>query len=193
MKALKIFLSICFVSFLFSCSDNTENLVEKNDDIALRSNITAKDYQTLLEVVTSNLNHSTKSTGAVEMTEDEAREILMPFLEDGKQIQHSLMDIVDKDIAEVWNNMTETDLITLSFLVCSVNHNSVETKATTGERILACLGAATGVSEIYKIGTKGLVNAKTALQVVKAVGKRYLGYIGVAIMVADFTICIGAS
>lgn len=86
MKALKIFLSICFVSFLFSCSDNTENLVEKNDDIALRSNITAKDYQTLLEAVTSNLNHSTKSTGSVEMTEDEAREILMPFLEDGKQI-----------------------------------------------------------------------------------------------------------
>ena len=116
MKVLKIFLSICFVCCL-SCSNNTEYLAEKHENLALKSNITAKEYKALLEMVASNLEYSTRSTGSVEMTENEARKLLIPFIEDGKQIQHSLIDFIDKDFSEDWHNMTETDLITLSFLI----------------------------------------------------------------------------
>lgn len=189
-ESTKIFLSICFVCCL-SCSNNTEYLAEKHENLALKSNITAKEYKALLEMVASNLEYSTRSTGSVEMTENEARKLLIPFIEDGKQIQHSLIDFIDKDFSEDWHNMTETDLITISFLVCSINQNSTETKAVSSNQIFACLGVATGLAAIKDIGIGGLVNAKTALQVIKAVGKRYLGYIGVALMIADFATCIG--
>lgn len=61
-------------------------------------------------------------------------------------------------------------------------------------RALHCLASATGISAISSIitGTAELASATTALKILKTVGKRYLGYIGLAFAVYNFTKCISS-
>lgn len=41
-------------------------------------------------------------------------------------------------------------------------------------------------------GTKGLITARTGLQILKSLEIRYLGYIGLAIAVYDFVDCVSS-
>lgn len=59
-------------------------------------------------------------------------------------------------------------------------------------RVMSCLGTATGYSSIKAaIDVSGLMSANTLTSVLKAMGKRYLGYLGTAVMVYSFSSCMG--
>jgi hypothetical protein len=57
---------------------------------------------------------------------------------------------------------------------------------------MSCLGIATGYSSLKAIlNIEDLLDAKTLLKTLKAVGKRYLGYVGAVVMVYSFVKCMG--
>jgi hypothetical protein len=57
---------------------------------------------------------------------------------------------------------------------------------------MSCLGIATVYSSLKAIlNIEDLLDAKTLLKTLKAVGKRYLGYVGAAVMVYSFVKCMG--
>lgn len=74
----------------------------------------------------------------------------------------------------------------------------------TTKIVLDCLTYATGITDIQTFckgglptspfalinGTKQLINARTAYQLFKAIGLRSFGWIGVGIMIVQFTDCI---
>ena len=59
-------------------------------------------------------------------------------------------------------------------------------------RAVSCLASALGISAINDIisGTIALTTVETGLQLLKVMGKRYLGYIGLAIAVYEFVECV---
>lgn len=89
--------------------------------------------------------------------------------------------------------MNEQELIILSLLAAT--NSNMRTRSLgdlTGKQVLNCIGSALGIpTGVAGLGIKGLVTAKTGLQILKAVAKRYcFGYISLAISVYQFGDCI---
>lgn len=95
--------------------------------------------------------------------------------------------------------------IIVTMVICcsiSVSAEEIERYTTSNANSFECLAVAIGIDDIIDIvqgggsigaivaGTKGLINAKTMVQVLKSLGMRYLGWIGVGIMVYDYANCV---
>ena len=151
-----------------------------------------------------------------ELSEKEAQEMLAPFIADGeviaKQMCHSILNNASAQIGEeehlkasYFMSLTSEDHATLSFLyhVSEMVENNfqpeqnvlTQLETTTAQfdyqRALACLEVAIGLAGIKEaVSVSGLISATTARQLLLTIGKRYLGYIGIAIMVYNFVDCI---
>lgn len=118
---------------------------------------------------------------------------------------------IDEDIEYV-RNLSEDELATLSFIVYNVNtvdiqllepiknaelieetpfSNPVQYETGSQARLVSCLSAAVGLTALKELGIGGVVTATSVRKALLAIGKRYLGYVGVAIMIYDFTMCMG--
>lgn len=58
------------------------------------------------------------------------------------------------------------------------------------ERFVHCLAVAVGYDTVKKLSVEGIITATTVRQAIIAIGKRYLGYIGVALVIKEFVECI---
>lgn len=197
MKTLKFLILLVIVVLLPNCSYLHNDVIEETKEVSIESSISNETFQEILSEI--NLKFTkTRSDGSFDLGDEEASQILDPLILDGKNIQDIIIktvsieesDISEEDLLNLMN-LTEPELATLSFIVYQLNSNNIETRAVDTDRVLSCLGVAVGISSIKNLSLSGLVTAKTAMQVAKAVGKRYLGYIGVAIMIYDFADCIG--
>ena len=96
-------------------------------------------------------------------------------------------------------------LAELSFTLSSAYNDAATTESVTSEDIYDCLKYALGIDCILELfamdanqtaiglyinGTKQLMTAKTAKQIIKVIGTRSLGVAWVAIAVYDFADCI---
>ena len=113
---------------------------------------------------------------------------------------------------EYIRNLTEDELAILSFIVYNVNtvdsqllepikyagtidetpySNPIQYETGTQDRLVSCLSAAVGLTALKELGVGGVITAASVRKALLAIGKRYLGYVGVALMIYDFTICMG--
>lgn len=95
-----------------------------------------------------------------------------------------------KDEVNDLASLGDDDLALLSFIVYEMEQSETMSRAAVSSQLISCLAVATGISSIKEIWVSGLVNAKTITQALIAQGKRYLGYIGVALMVYSFVDCV---
>lgn len=159
----------------------------------------------LSNVIKNVINSSTRSLGC-ELTENEAKQILKPLINDGKNIQRQLLDkktIVGFNTHELnfVKDMTDVQLAELSFTFNYVYKNSMNES-----QILECLKYAIGIQGLsdlvkngfeigggfytYYNGTRMLMTAKTARQIICAFAKRTLGWVGIAWVIYDFSECM---
>lgn len=108
-----------------------------------------------------------------------------------------------------WNKLSENDkseilnmsdaqkaqlsLLLVDFSVENDNNNKMQKiPAIQKNRAVSCLGVALGISAVNDIisGTAALMTVETGVQLLKVMGKRYLGYLGLAIAVYEFVDCI---
>lgn len=214
IKCRKTFLFvICFFMVVFtigvvSCTNdvNEDSIADENDSsiVFIESSISVNQMDSLSNVIKNVINSSTRSLGC-ELTENEAKQILKPLINDGKNIQRQLLDkktIVGFNTHELnfVKDMTDVQLAELSFTFNCVYKNSMNES-----QILECLKYAIGLQglsdlikngpEIYGLsqyynGTRMLMTAKTARQIICAFAKRTLGWVAIAWMIYDFSDCM---
>ena len=84
--------------------------------------------------------------------------------------------------------MDDSELATLSFTMSIQSQSS----SVDWPRVRVCAGAALGIAGIKTLfaDTLALGTVETVVGALKLVGKRYLGYIGVALMLYEFADCL---
>lgn len=215
IKCRKTFLFvICFFMVVFtigvvSCTNdvNEDSIADENDSsiVFIESSISVNQMDSLSNVIKNVINGSTRSLGC-ELTENEAKQILKPLINDGKNIQRQLLDkktIVGFNTHELnfVKDMTDVQLAELSFTFNYVYKNSMNES-----QILECLKYAIGIQGLsdlvkngfeigggfytYYNGTRMLMTAKTARQIICAFAKRTLGWVGIAWVIYDFSECM---
>lgn len=190
---LKILFTVALF-FAISCDVNQinqkEELIEDLSLIELRDrlkNIT--DYQNLMTGDSQYLKMISEN--------DELESILSPLLEVGNSYleeikqnekhkrNSSLLDYSDDEIMLI-------GIISLFQNELKSNSEMSKKKDIDYQRAYHCLSSALGLDLAQNIisGTVDLMDAKTLKKVVKTMGKRYLGYVGLAIAVYEFSMCV---
>lgn len=131
--------------------------------------------------------------------------ILSPLILNGKQISKLLIndftnlnnfEIKKADINYI-NSLSSMEYAQLSFVFSVANLFEQANKRNPTNlkmedpTVRACLGVALGVVGIYDLlkNTRALGSVTTTIRALKIIGRRYLGWIGVALMIYDFTDC----
>lgn len=200
---------VVFTIGVVSCTNdvNEDSIADENDSsiVFIESSISVNQMDSLSNVIKNVINSSTRSLGC-ELTENEAKQILKPLINDGKNIQRQLLDkktIVGFNTHELnfVKDMTDVQLAELSFTFNYVYKNSMNES-----QILECLKYAIGIQGLsdlvkngfeigdgfytYYNGTRMLMTAKTARQIICAFAKRTLGWVGIAWVIYDFSECM---
>lgn len=166
------------------------------------------DYSTLLlrpkqlNTVLLNIENHKKRNQNLKIVnsqkvENEMKIILQPLIENGELIHNSMINEIDSTIefqnltfVEQQNliNLTDEQLVELSFIV---NFQS-QYQGVDWDRARSCASFALGISGIRSLYTNTLAlgTVETMIGALKLIGKRYLGYIGIALMMYDFTNCV---
>lgn len=200
IKKISIFVlitSLLTSSIFVSCSnDDRGNLNEnkldlskkvlKFDEVKLISQ-RISEYQK--EVSTKRIDSRT--------AELEMQVLLEPFVNNG-EILHTEMINYLEDSGEFDNltpaeqaellNLDEKQLAELSFAMSTAYDPQM---MRMDPRIRACLSAAIGITAIYDLisNTAALGTVETTIGALRLIGRRYLGWIGVGLMVMDFADC----
>lgn len=120
--------------------------------------------------------------------------IMEPLIQNGKHLQSQMLNSLSRsgEISKLslsesisLHNLTEKELAELALLT------SFSYSASIDPRIRSCLSAAVGVAAIYDLieNTAALGRVQTTIGALRLIGRRYLGWIGLGLMIADFTDC----
>ncbi|MDE6114823.1 MAG: hypothetical protein K2G49_07150 [Muribaculum sp.] len=152
----------------------------------------------------------------VSVTEENIAKCMQPMVKVGSDIRQASLEMikskplqceVTQEEIQILESLTDEELAGIGFMISALcsNDNDAEilnNDALMQNRYIECLVVALGIDGIIDIfqgggsigaivaGTKGLINAKTMVQVLKSLGMRYLGWIGVGIMVYDYANCV---
>lgn len=196
----KWYLTVIFIiSMAASCKQEmidqeycTPTNIEKSpitDDIV--KNIALELSKTAINSTRANIDTD------AELVEDEYEKILNPFILDGqfmkKELYAQLQSLnprysLSEEEIEWLEYMRDEDFATMSYILYAIEAETMK----YGQVGKCFIGATLGITSISAItNLKGLYRAKTALQIFKAIGKRYFfGYIGLAYTVYDFAVCM---
>lgn len=186
-----------FVLAFTSCNNEEEYNLPHSD--VIESKITQEDVHELLTSLSSINSSSIRSSIESDesfIAESQAESVLAPFKNDGLEMRKQILsymaseDSSSEDIALV-EGLTEEELTEFSIFIHLLSLEQEETHLRNSNTAKSCLYAVSGITLAKQLmsGTSGLLTAKTALSLIKNLGKRYLGYVGVAIMVIEFTDC----
>lgn len=207
---LKIALMGMMVCFMASCqteADVDEPTVKSTEKtVELTSSMSEDDFLTACLAVKSQMGSVSR---AAQFTEVEAKQVMQPFVNDGLQLKKQIVEQAELNPslqveAVYFKNLSDEDCAALSFVFHSMRDAGMDTEIVTGvidgvqtqtmsvntERLLHCAAVAVGYDAVKKLGVGGIVTATTVRQAIIAIGKRYLGYVGLAIMVYDFVECV---
>lgn len=206
-KIILIGLMTCMLASCQSDSNMDEITIDStNNMVELTSSMSQSDFLSTCVKIKSQIGSVSRTT---QISEAEAQQLMQPFIEDGLQLrsqivrQAELEQTMNEEVI-YFKNLSDEDCAALSFVFHSIKEAGLETEFVTttfdeietqrlsvsSERLLHCAAAAVGLNAIKEIGVSGVVTAATVRQAVIAIGKRYLGYIGLALMVYDFVECI---
>jgi hypothetical protein len=198
MKKVIFGLSATFiiVATLFSSCSKDEKVEKKIDYTPLllrpeQLNTVMLDIEAYKE---SNPNLKTINNS---IAGNDLKIILQPLIENGKDIHKSMIDEI-RPSAEFQNltfveqqqitNLSETQLVELSLIV----NSQYQYQSVDWNRVRSCASFALGISGIRSLYTNTLAlgTVETMIGALKLLGKRYLGYVGIALMIYDFADCV---
>lgn len=207
-RSLSFFITSILGVLILSCSKESLRNSSNEEFVRIKpSNVTLdvlkdinRDFKKLYLNATKDKTIS-KRTITPLTTDDyinsEVQSIAAPLIESGTQIYTDILEQLTN--SREWYSLPEEDkttirnfsdgqLIQLALIFTSDNDPTVSSMS-----FRACVGVALGLNGIKDvINLSGLYSAKTAVQLLKTIGKRYLGYVGIVWMVWDFTDCISS-
>lgn len=195
MKLL-LFLLVLICGTLSTNAQNSGQMVSMPDiKMPLSSTITQNSYIELEKKLDEIANTPSKLND-----EQLCKSQLQTMLNDGILIRSQILQGLknagkDNDTDyEFFKNMSDTELVSLSFLVYNLNvikalNTGVEADYLSWGKVKDCLGFAVGIAGLKDLSLKGVLTATTLRSTIIAIGKRYLGYIGLVLMISDFYDC----
>lgn len=206
---MKYIYTIIFVIILVGCDTGIVNAPDKDKqqlEVASIEDVgqVAKSLESHFNL--DELNGKSQNKMIVSNRESELlRKILSPLKRKGLDFKEKVLEnsLDRKADSEYLNKMTEEEMVMVGLLSviledadcieknCESLDNPLMAKSVDGDRIISCLATTTGYSSIKAaININGLMSARTLMTTVKAIGKRYLGYVGTAVFVYNFSKCM---
>lgn len=202
IKKISILLLITTIissSLLISCS-NDENTSNNSDKLDLSKKVLKFDEIKLIsqkvskyqkEIVTKRIDART--------AEEEMQELLEPLVENGEDLHSEMITFLqengefDNMTLEEQNelmNLDEQQLAELSFVMS----NAYDARISIDPRIRNCVSTALGIGAVRDLvmNTAALGTVETTIAAIRLIGRRYIGWIGVAWMVMDFVDCMNS-
>ncbi len=192
-----IIATVILTSSIFtSCSKEEEQVKQEFN----YSKLLLKPEQTNAVIVdienSKKRSENLKSTNRIN-TENEMQVILQPLIANGELIHNAMINEItatdefqNLTLAEQQEitNLTEDQLVELSFIV----NFQYQSDSVDWDRVRSCASFALGISGIRSLYTNTLAlgTVETMIGALKLIGKRYLGYVGVALMIYDFADCV---
>lgn len=136
----------------------------------------------------------------VELKNNEAKSILKPLLLNGKKIHGAMINFLKengefenltKKEKNLINNFSGEQFVELSHVLYYQNRYHTES-TVDWHQVRSCVSVALGIAGIKTLltDTVALGAIQTTVGALKIIGKRYLGYVGVALMIWDFYDCM---
>ena len=202
MKKISTFvLSICILLLLYSCQKR-EPVIESN----FLSSIKTKplSFEVVENISTKIKANKSFMSVSIEKknTETEIKNIVTPLIKNGKEIHNELLSNLKS--SQEWNSLTykeketlinfsDVQLAELSLIFIELQNNIPLKENDNWIHIRSCLSGALGLGELYYLliqNPRALATARGTLSLLKHIGGRYLGYIGLGLAIFDFADCI---
>ncbi|WP_460518474.1 hypothetical protein [Cyclobacterium sediminis] len=118
-----------------------------------------------------------------------------PLIKNGRNLHNKLINKLDRngdlnkmstEEIRAIKDFSDQQLAELSFAINYSNYNF-----SIDPRIRSCLNTAIGITGMYDLmrNTRALGSVQTTVKALRLVGRRALGWIGVGLMILDFTDC----
>lgn len=195
-KKTQSLIIICTLYFNFSCTDNLndqphfEPLLFQNEDfLSIDELIKITD-----DISDSKFDFENERIN-IDQLERNLKKSLSPLVENGRHLHVKLLNNINRngeanklsriELKEI-QDLTDQQLAEFSFAINYSNHN-----LSVDPRLKACLSSALGLVGLYDLyrNTHLLGSAQSIIKAMRLVGRRALGWIGVGLMIMDFTDC----
>lgn len=185
-----------------SALDNFENLMTKTVNKSKIQRVVLKRDKLINA-------KSTSSKQELQNLEIETQKALQPLLDKSINLLHSY-EFTDEEIIKEFGSLDSPKVLLAGMFILSIEkdkqkHHSMASNLTLQKLISinvanaeepdptvrACLATAVGIAGIYDLvkNTASLGTVQTTVRALKLIGRRYLGWVGVALMIYDFTDC----
>lgn len=203
----RIFILCACCMALFSCGNSNDEISnyenEANNETVLKTELSSSVVESVVDKIDDVMSKemSTRTVGGVGyvISEEEAKELLAPFVEEGKRLREKVLaDMRDnpRDYPAGAGiellNMTDDQLAEFGYTVYEYDTNPKLVMYGTAPWV-SCIGDALGIGrDLYKYisGTKQLLTARTTFMIAKSFLKRTLGWVGVAYGIYEYTKCM---
>lgn len=186
-----------------SCSNEEDTKEVVKQETFIKTSLTAETLASTVEEIDklSEQDVRTREVGGTPaMTEEKARDLLQPYIEEGKNVREQILadmrvNPTDYPIGSGIElmKMSDDQLAELGFIVNDYNTNP-KIVAYGVPKWLACIGDAFDIGKdglsAYINGTKRLMTAQAGLAIAKALLKRTCGMVMVALAVVDYYMCM---
>jgi hypothetical protein len=204
-KLLSVVL-ISLISILISCSkqeleppklDLRSNLMSKDKFISITQNVSRLvERNAEMSLAMKKMSSLSSSNKLMNYNAQELEIALRPLVESGKLIHIEMIRYLQEsgelsNLSEIERhqvtNLDDSQLAALSFTIHTQSYS------VDWSQVRSCASAALGFAGISELWTNTLAlgSVQTTMGALKLLGRRYLGWLGVALMVYDFQDCLG--
>lgn len=201
-----LFFAVVALFIFAACSNENESPELKvNEPVEVTSDLSTQDFIDICSGIESTV--ASRSDDDLVITEAIARESLEPLVADGRHLQEQMMkqvtiDQLSAEELEYFANLSDEDCASLSFIYHTIIDNSEDeairitdneykySYSISSDRLFHCAKEAIGYFSYEYLKVNGVINAKTVVKALWQIGKRYLGYISLAIAIYEFYGCI---
>jgi hypothetical protein len=204
-KLLSVVL-ISLISILISCSkqeleppklDLRSNLMSKDKFISITQNVSRLvERNAEMSLAMKKMSSLSSSNKLMNYNAQELEIALRPLVESGKLIHFEMIRYLQEsgelsNLSEIERhqvtNLDDSQLAALSFTIHTQSYS------VDWSQVRSCASAALGFAGISELWTNTLAlgSVQTTMGALKLLGRRYLGWLGVALMVYDFQDCLG--
>ena len=201
-KNLTFVLSICILMLSSSCQKK-ESVTEPNFLSSIKTKPLSFDLvENISTKIKGNKPFISDDIEKNKKTEAEVKRIVTPLINNGKEIHNELLSNLKS--SQEWNSLTnkeketltnfsDVQLAELSLIFIELQNNITLREEDDWTEVRSCLSGALGLGELYYLlvqNPRALATARGTLSLLKHIGGRYLGYIGLGLAIYDFVDCI---
>ena len=203
MKKISTFvLSICILILASSCQKR-ESVIESDILSSIKTKPLSFDVVENISIkLKGNKPFMSVDIEKNKNNEAEIKNSVAPLIHNGKEIHNELL--LNLKSSQEWNGLTnkeketlinfsDVQLAELSLIFIELQNNITLREEDDWTEVRSCLSGALGLGELYYLlvqNPRALATARGTLSLLKHIGGRYLGYIGLGLAIYDFVDCI---